>query len=217
MSRRGRKRSLEDTGKSWSRRVCSSFQRINNWTFYIYCQSERLWSLMDKPAENQRWPQTCWIPSSDGLNLWSDPESFSPFRGYHRDCYQRSTNYLTCLIPQGPTLEDAPPARQNRHDSATKTAAFQTRLRFLQLWGKEESNETNRGKLRRTVQVWKREKACLVLRQNLCSPISRRRTPELCCTICVLRTRGMQQPGWKHLMQIYSLSCFTMIIDLQTY
>jgi len=44
MSRRGKKRSLEDTGKWWSRRVCSSFQRIK-WTFYIYCQSERPWML----------------------------------------------------------------------------------------------------------------------------------------------------------------------------
>ena len=34
--------------------------------------------------------------------------------------------------------------------------------------------------------------------------------------ICMLRTRGMQQPGWKHLIQIYSLSCFPMLVGLLT-
>ena len=52
------------------------------------------------------------------------PESLSPFRGYHRDCYRRFTSNLSWLIPrQGSTSEDAPSARQSR-DSATKDSSI---------------------------------------------------------------------------------------------
>ena len=42
---------------SWSRRVCSSFQRINNWTFYIYAKvkdSEAWWINLLKIRDDRR-------------------------------------------------------------------------------------------------------------------------------------------------------------------
>jgi len=100
---------------------------------------------------------TCWIPSSDGLNLWSNSRQFISISCmvafYICDCYQRFTSNLSRLIPQqGPTLEDAAWARQSRHESATKDhSIFKPDCIFCN----SEGEERNHDKLIRTIQVWK--------------------------------------------------------------
>jgi len=156
MSCCGRKRSLEDTEESREAGVCVLHFKESTAEHFTFLakvkEPEARWINLLKIRDDRRSP----AGSPHRMDSICDqiPESLSPFHGYHHDGYQCFISNLSSLIPQqGPTSDDAPRARQSRRDSATKDCSiFKTRLHFLQWWGKEEGEETNHDKLRRTVQ-----------------------------------------------------------------
>ena len=127
MSRRDRKRSLEDTEESCEEGVVCVLHfkesRSEHFTFIAKVKDsepEARWINLLKIRDDRR-------SQPAGSPHWMDsfcdqiPESLSPFHDYHRDRYRRFTSNLSRLIPQQePISEDAPQARQSRRDSATK-------------------------------------------------------------------------------------------------